>query len=75
MKLEPILEPAIRLDWFGREPNGLMLEQVRQRASEFDFLRFTELRAETACTLSVVKRVGDVDRTRWVVSLPQTQSG
>jgi hypothetical protein len=45
VKLEPIPDPAIRLDWFGRDPsalNMLMLEKVRQRASEFHFLRFTK---------------------------------
>jgi hypothetical protein len=46
-----------------------MLEKVRQRASQFDFLRFMEPKAQTSRTLSVVKRwtrrVGDVGRTRW----------
>jgi hypothetical protein len=40
VKLEPMLHPAIRLDWVGRDSNALnmlMLEKPRQRASELDF--------------------------------------
>jgi len=42
-KLEPMWDRAIRLDGSVRDPNALhmlMLEKVRQRASEFDFLHF-----------------------------------
>ena len=42
-KLEPMWDRAIRLDGSVRDPNALhmlMLEKVRQRASDFDFLHF-----------------------------------
>jgi glycosyltransferase involved in cell wall biosynthesis len=42
-RLEPMWDRAIRLDGSVRDPNALhmvMLEQVRQRASEFDILHF-----------------------------------
>jgi glycosyltransferase involved in cell wall biosynthesis len=42
-KLEPIWPRALRLDGSIRDPNALhmlMLERVRQRAAEFDFLHF-----------------------------------
>jgi glycosyltransferase involved in cell wall biosynthesis len=42
-KLEPMWPRALRLDGSVRDPNGLhmmMLEQVYQRAGEFDFLHF-----------------------------------
>ena len=41
--LEPMWPKALRLDGSVRDPNALhmmMLERVRQRASEFDFLHF-----------------------------------
>src|SRR6266550_4606836 len=41
--LEPMWPKALRLDGSVRDPNALhmaMLEQVRQRAAEFDFLHF-----------------------------------
>lgn len=42
-RLEPMWPKALRLDGTIRDPNALhmmMLEQVRRRASEFDFLHF-----------------------------------
>src|ERR1700730_19260120 len=42
-RLEPMWPKALRLDDSIRDPNALhmmMLERVRQRASEFDFLIF-----------------------------------
>jgi glycosyltransferase involved in cell wall biosynthesis len=42
-KLEPMWPRALRLDGSVRDPNGLhmmMLEQVYQRAGEFDFMHF-----------------------------------
>ena len=42
-KLEPFWPRALRLDGSVRDPNALhmaMLEQVRRRADEFDFLHF-----------------------------------
>jgi glycosyltransferase involved in cell wall biosynthesis len=42
-KLEPMWDGALRLDGSVRDPNALhmtMLERVRQRADEFDFLHF-----------------------------------